>query len=176
MKFVQRTLKPQDAVLLLKIIALDTDEWQQIPMAHALSMSQSEVSQSVARSIYAGLLNEDSKSVNRFALFDFIIHGLKYVFPVHPGPMVRGVVTAHSAAPLNEYITESTNYVWPYSKGNSRGLAITSLFPTVPEAALRDSKLHALLALTDAVRLGTSRERNLAIDLLKQLILEKHTN
>jgi hypothetical protein len=36
------------------------------------------------------------------------------------------------------------------------------LYPTVPEAALRDEKLYAILALFDAVRSGQARERNIA--------------
>jgi hypothetical protein len=31
---------------------------------------------------------------------EFLIHGLKYVFPAYPGALVRGVPTAHSAEPL----------------------------------------------------------------------------
>lgn len=37
-------MKPQDVVLLLKIIAINTENWQQKPLADELKMSQSEVS------------------------------------------------------------------------------------------------------------------------------------
>jgi hypothetical protein len=37
------------------------------------------------------------------------------------------------------------------------------LYSSVPEAALRDTKLHELLALTDALRVGRAREREIAI-------------
>lgn len=47
-------MKPQDIVLLLKIISINTDLWEQKPIAESLEMSQSEVSESVARSKYAG--------------------------------------------------------------------------------------------------------------------------
>jgi hypothetical protein len=40
------------------------------------------------------------------------------------------------------------------------------LYPTVPDAALRDEKLYAMLSLFDAIRAGQSRERNAAHDLL----------
>ena len=49
MRHSQYSMKPQDVVVLLKVIALNNDNWQQIPLAHSLKMSQSEVSQSVAR-------------------------------------------------------------------------------------------------------------------------------
>jgi hypothetical protein len=37
----------------------------------------------------------------------------------------------------------------------------------VPEAALRDEYLYALLTLFDAIRAGQARERNAARDLLE---------
>jgi hypothetical protein len=37
----------------------------------------------------------------------------------------------------------------------------------VPDAALRNEKLYALLALFDALRSGQARERNAARDLLE---------
>ena len=46
------------------------------------------------------------------------------------------------------------------------GLSLAPLYPSVPEAALRDAKLSALLTLFDAIRSGQARERNTAHDLL----------
>lgn len=40
------------------------------------------------------------------------------------------------------------------------------LYPTVPDAALRDEKLYAMLSLFDAIRAGQARERNAAQELL----------
>ena len=97
------------------------------------------------------------------ALFEFLKFGLRYVFPQHPGAVVRGVPTSHSAEPLKEEIQSNEVYVWPYGKGNIRGHSILPLYPSVPEAALRDSKLHEFLALTDALRVGRAREREIAI-------------
>ena len=42
------------------------------------------------------------------------------------------------------------------------------LYPSVPEAALKDEKLHELLALVDALRVGRAREKELAIRELKK--------
>jgi len=104
MRQSQYSMKPQDVVVLLKVIALNNDNWQQIPLAHSLKMSQSEVSQSVARSKYAGLLDDNGKKVMRQALYDFLQYGLAVVFPAKPGAVVRGIPTAHSTAPLNKEI------------------------------------------------------------------------
>ncbi|MCB2206019.1 hypothetical protein KQI65_14855 [bacterium] len=163
-------MKPQDVVILLKIIALNSDRWQQLPLAHSLSMSQSEVSQSVARSRYAGLLDDTGKRVMRKALHDFLQHGLAVVFPAKPGAIVRGMPTAHSAAPLNLEISSNDNYVWPFALGEVRGHGIAPLYPSVPQAARDDARLYELLSLVDALRVGRAREKNLAIQELKNRI------
>jgi hypothetical protein len=163
-------MKPQDVVVLLKVIALNNDNWQQIPLATALKMSQSEISQSVARSKFAGLLDDSGKKVMRQALYDFLQYGLAVVFPIKPGAVVRGVPTAHSAAPLNKEISSGEDYVWPYAKGSARGQGITPLYATAPQAALDDEQLYAMLALVDALRVGRVREKNIAIQELKNRI------
>lgn len=170
MKQTQYSMKSQDVVVLLKIIALKNDIWQQIPLAKSLKMSQSEVSQSVARSKYAGLLDDGGKRVMRQSLMDFLQYGLSIVFPVKPGAVVRGIPTAHSAAPLNKDISSDEFYVWPFAKGNVRGHGITPLYATVPQAALEDEQLYAMLALADALRVGKAREKNIAVQELKNRI------
>ena len=155
-------MKPQDIVVLLKIIALNIDTWQQLPLAYSLKMSQSEVSQSVARSKFAGLLDDSGKRVMRQAFNDFLRYGLAVVYPAKPGAIVRGIPTAHSAAPLNREISSAEDYVWPFAMGSVRGHGITPLYTSVPQAALEDEQLYELLSLVDALRVGKAREKNLA--------------
>lgn len=171
MSIQSRQMKPQDVLLLLKIISLNQDNWNQQPIANALGMSQSEVSESVARSKYAGLLGPKGKKVMKQALLEFLEYGIRYVFPQKPGPVVRGVPTAHSAAPLNANIQSTEHYVWPYGSGTVRGQSIAPLYPSVPAAALKDKDLHELLALVDALRVGRARERVIALAELKKRIL-----
>ena len=52
--------------------------------------------------------------------------------------------------------------VWPWHEGNTRGVGFEPLYKSVPQAALRDSKLYQLLALVDAIRDGRARERKFA--------------
>ena len=133
-------------------------------------MSQSEVSQSVARSKYAGILDDSGKKVMRQALYDFLQYGLAVGFPPKPGAVVRGIPTAHSASPLKIEISSGEDYVWPFAQGNMRGHGIPPLYATVPQAALDDEQLYALLALTDALRVGKAREKNIAVQELKNRI------
>ncbi|ELR72900.1 hypothetical protein C900_00861 [Fulvivirga imtechensis AK7] len=108
---------------------------------------------------------------------DFIQYGIKYAFPQQPGAVVRGVPTAHSMSPLSDEIQSSENYVWPYARGTMRGQAITPLYPGAVKAALMNDRLHVQLSLIDAIRVGRTRERQLAIQILrKQLLNEEYTD
>jgi hypothetical protein len=171
MKPINFQLKPQDIVILMKIIALGSEEWSQKPLADSLHMSQSEISQALARLRYSGLLSENKK-IMKLALMDFLQYALRYVFPQHPGPIVRGVPTAHSAYPLNEKILGSESYVWPHSKGKVRGQAIYPLYVTVPDAIVHDESFYQLMTLLDVLRVGRNREKDLAIKELRMRILD----
>ena len=166
-------MSPQDIVVLLKIIASGDEPWLQIPMAKRLGLAQSEMSRSIARSKYAGLLDSTGRKVRRLALMDFIEYGLPYAFPQRPGSLVRGVPTSHSAAPLKDQIQSDENFVWPHATGKVKGQAVIPLYKSVPEAAQNDPLLHELLALVDAIRVGSSREKQIAISELKKRVLDK---
>ena len=171
MKQEQIAMRPHDIVVLLKIISYGEEPWLQKPMSEELMISQSELSKSMARSNYAGLLDDSGKKVRRLALMDFLEKGILYAFPQKPGALIRGVPTSHSASPLKEQIQSDESYVWPVAKGKVRGQAIVPLYKSVPEAALKDSALHAMLSLVDAIRVGKTRERTIAIKELKERIL-----
>lgn len=166
-------MKPQDILVLLKIIALDSQEWQQLTLAQELNLSQSEISQSLQRSKYAQLIDFSSKKVNKIAFYDFLIHGMSYVFPQRPASVVRGIATAHSAPPINEIINTTEVYVWPYAKGNTRGQAIIPLYSSAIEASLKDASLYELLAMVDVLRVGSTREKEIAKLELKKRILNE---
>jgi hypothetical protein len=100
-------------------------------------------------------------------------YGVPYIFPQQPGIETRGIPTAHSAEPLAQLISSNENYVWPYYKGNVKGKSILPFYPTVVQAVEQDAVLYEYLALIDAVRVGRARERNLALELLKEKICQK---
>ena len=74
-------LKPQDILILLKISTLGEQEWFQHTLSEDLNISQSEISECLARSKYSGLIDASRKKVNLLNLLEFIQHGIKYVFP-----------------------------------------------------------------------------------------------
>jgi predicted transcriptional regulator len=166
-----RGMRSQDIVVLLKIVALRTREWFVKELAFALDISQSEVSESLNRSQIAGLLSADKKRLMKNNLLDFLEHGLRYVYPAEPGAIQRGMPTAHSASPLNNYISTEESYVWPWAEGEARGQAIEPLHPGVPGACAKDPVLYELLVLVDAIRLGRAREKQQAMEDLRKRIL-----
>jgi len=171
MKYRKSNMHPQDILILLKIIALEGREWFHHTLATDIGLSQSEVSQSLNRSLFAGLIDAKRKKVMRMALYEFIVYGIRYVFPEQPGAVVRGMPTSHSASPLKKHFLDVEAYVWPSAKGTVRGQAITPLYPSVLLAAEKDEKLYELLTLVDAIRVGRAREKELAVKELEKILL-----
>ena len=165
-------MRPQDICVLLKIIAKRNEQWFNKDLAYELSISSSEISESLNRSRIAQLIDEEKQHVFKKNLIEFLVHGLKYVFPEVPGTIGQGIPTAHSAPPLNRMIKSFEQYVWEDINGDSKGLIITPLYKTMPKAARRDYNLYELLALVDTLRIGKARERNIAEDELKKRILD----
>jgi len=157
-------MRPQDIVVLLKIIALKHDNWKNVDLAYALQISASEISEVLNRCRIAGLIDAKKRKVHLNAFSEFLVYGLKYVFPTEPGAMVRGIPTAHSASPVNEHISSGGDvYVWPYAKGNQRGQAIEPLYKTLPAIIQEDKLFYELLTIVDTIRVGRTREIEIAI-------------
>jgi hypothetical protein len=164
----QMVLRPQDVVVLLRL-SLSADGMPTYAvLAEELKLTASEIHAGVDRAVAAQLARKDESGkpvVVLDALRLFVQHGVRYSFPATYGPMGRGMPTAHAAAPLNKLIVQSTEPVpvWPHKDGTARGVAFYPLYPTVPDAAKNNPALYELLALVDAVRGGSMRERALAI-------------
>lgn len=163
-------IKPQDILVLLKLAVGKDRSWRLVDLAQELGLSLSEVSMALERARHVGLLDSSKKNVVWPSLLEFILHGLKYVYPAQPGPICRGIPTAHSAPPLSSHIVSSENdqYVWPSADGDVRGQAIEPLYDSVPGAVRKDPQLHQLLALVDALRVGRARERRIAAEELRR--------
>lgn len=189
-------MKSQDIVILLKLASLleqdeqgslqQNDEWaiREEPFSvrsleASLGISKTEVNASINRSLSSGLAIKGREfgrpQPNRRNLYNFIVHGLKFVFPAKPGAMERGVPTAFAAPMLDNLLMSAGDYifVWPYAKGKEKGQSIEPLFKSVPEAIQKDERLYEYLALVDAIRLGKQREAKLAADHLEGRLLKR---
>jgi len=166
-------MRPQDIAVLLKIIASDDTNWQNKDLSAALWLSASEISESLNRSQIAGLIDGKKKKVSRQSLMEFLEHGLRYVFPAEPGSLTRGVLTAHAHPFMSNLFPSEEPYVWPNADGKIRGVAIEPLYDGVTKAIRSDENLYKLLALADVIRVGKVRERKVAIEELKKMILHE---
>jgi len=145
-------------------------------LAEAVGISKTEVSASLRRSMDAGLARRDRHSglprANRAALLELGEHCLRWVFPMRPGPLARGIATGFSAPVLADQVLSAGEnpLVWPDPRGKATGQSITPLYKSVPQAVRGDPDLYAILALLDALRLGQPRERAIARDKLAAML------
>lgn len=167
----QTVMRPQDVVILLKKISGNGRGMNGKQLAASLNISAAEVSMAMERNRAAQLVDSTKEHINILSLRDFIIYGLKYCFPTQPGRIVRGIPTASSASPIKEAIASNgESFVWKDPSGSVRGQAITPLFPSIVKNVSEDPDFYALLAVVDSIRIGKSRERNTAIELLDKYL------
>ncbi len=168
----QPALKPQDLYLLLALAAAPGDNRTYPDLAALTGLSMSEVHGALKRAEQARLLAFMNKqpSIITPSFKEFLLHGARYAFPAARGAMVGGVPTAYAAPPLDKLIVPSSDPppVWPHEEGSARGIALLPLYPSAPAAALRNPALYESLALFDALRMGSARERNLAAQLFEE--------
>jgi hypothetical protein len=103
-------LKPQDVVVLLKIHTLSGRAWTFEKLGKSLLMQPSQVHSSLKRAEYADLYFSKSRSIRPHGLLEFLEHGIRYAFATKPGEVTRGIPTAHSSTPLNQYIVSSKGH------------------------------------------------------------------
>lgn len=165
-------LKSQDVLVALMFAVHRERRWQYEELSEQLGLSYGVTFDAVKRAGVCGLVDPRDHRAIVPALFEFLVHGLRYVFPPERGPLRRGIPTGPSASPLLERLaaSEAMPIVWPHAKGAVRGESIAPLHEAVPEAARRDADLHALLAVVDGIRLGGARVRSVATDVLEELL------
>lgn len=169
-------LKPQDMLVALALHAHPGRPYA--VLADQCRISSGEAHAAVKRLVKARLLNSE-RGVNRRSLFEFLVHGVRYVWPAEFVGVTTGMPTAGEAPGLQGEgemrrfpEPELGPWVWPAAHGRARGIGLLPLYPSVPAAAEQDIGLYRLLALVDAIRVGDARDRNEAERLLsKELIV-----
>jgi len=165
------SLKPQDLYVLLALLSREDASAGYAELAEQTGLAISAVHGALKRAATARLVMFEARRpvLLKPQLQEFVLHGAKYAFAPVWGTLTRGVPTAYGAAPLNAVIAPSSDPVpvWPHAGGTARGLSLAPLYPSAADAALRDSRLYAVLALFDAIRSGQAREREAAQKLLE---------
>jgi DNA-binding Lrp family transcriptional regulator len=165
-------LKPQDVLVLLKLLVWRGKSWSYQELAEAVGMSASEVHAGLNRAFAAGLVDVDRKLPVRQALGEFLLHGVKYMCPPERGGATRGMPTGHAAPFVAKVFAagDEPAPVWPSPVGKVRGVAFEPLYRSAPKAAARDEDLYRLLVLVDLIRGGSAREKSWAASELERTI------
>lgn len=164
----QLSLRPFDVAVALRLHLVPEDRYE--PLALALATSTSAVHRSVARLQRAGLCGVGSRTVVPNALHEFLVHGVRYVFPAIQGPERDGLPTAAAHPELAQLLgvdETARMLVWPMEGGSVRGDSLVPLFNGVTKVASRDPQLHRLLAYVDVLRIGTPHQQRAVADLLQ---------
>lgn len=166
------SLRPQDVAVIVKLLVIDSEKWIQTDLASSLMISQGEIAKALARLKKASLVH--GKRVNRTAALEFLLHAVKYMFPAEVGALVVGVPTGLSAPAHQKMVVQKggDTYVWPSIHGEARGQMIKPLYPKLGEAALLDRDFYGIMSAIEIVRIGRSRERNLAAKYLEKKIMK----
>ena len=167
----QPSLRPFDIAVALRLVLVPEDRYE--PLALALATSTSAVHRSVARLQHAGICGTGSRTVLDASLHEFLVYGARYAFPAVHGPERTGMPTAGAHPELASAFGDHEplrTLVWPMEGGIARGETLVPLFSGVTKVASRDARLHKMLACVDAIRVGSSRQRNTAGEFLQHLI------
>jgi hypothetical protein len=169
---LQLALKPHDLFVLFALLTRGDQSVSYPELAAQTGLAPSAAHGAVKRAVASGLAASRDRrpAVLKPQLREFVLHGARYAFPAAHGKLVRGMPTAYAAPPLDKVIASSADPipVWPDKNGKTRGVSLSPLYHSVPEAARRDPKLYELLALFDAIRSGQARERSIAQKMLEE--------
>lgn len=145
-------IKSQDILILLMLICLDQarkqvgswivppdSDWSARGLAALTGVNKTEVNASLNRSIDSGLAIVSSADAlprsNSKALPEFIVYGIKYVFPVKPAELIRGIPTVFAAPILKKKLMGGDIVpVWPDAASSDIGQSVSPLYKTVPQA------------------------------------------
>lgn len=163
-------LKGQDIVVLLALMGAKK-KYSYAELANKASLSVSESHAAIKRLQIALLVNEKHRLVRK-NVEEFLIHALKYAFPLQrSGTMNVGMPTAYSS-PIaeSEFAATGRAQVWCGSEGKVIGMGVEPIYSSAPSAAKCDQDMYDKLALIDMLRGGRVRERNYASSKLMEMM------
>lgn len=164
-------MKNQDIVVLSVLMKDGADRLSYQAIGKAAKISISEAHASVRRLRECDLINSE-KNIKKHNVEEFLIHGLRYMFPMKlTGEQVYGMPTSY-AAPISAsaFAVSGEVPVWSTPNGQVFGRSCEPIYPTAPEAAAEDPDLYDKLAIIDMLRGGRLRERKFAEQKLKEFM------
>ncbi len=161
-----------DILVLLGLLRHEAGNWTVRSLAQELGLPSASVQRSLDRLAATPAFDARRRRVSLGACDELFDHALRYLAPAEARGETRGLATSWAAPPLSKHLAPSDELppVWPDPHGELRGLEVAPLHPAVIPLARADSKMYELLALIDALRLGDTRTRGLAVELLRARI------
>lgn len=127
----QRMLRPQDVVVLAKLVSRRGRRPTMAQLGADLSLSSSQIHSSLKRLEKSRLVavGRDGGRPLLQPVEEFLVHGVKYAFPAQRGEVTRGIPTGYAAPPLSEQIAAGSDLppVWPAPEGKVRGTSLEPL-------------------------------------------------
>ena len=166
------SLEPQDLLTTLALTRLrfESATCTYSELASTLGLSVSEANAALRRAAEAGLMTSGTKrgakpKPVRRALLEFVEHGVRYAFFVHPGESTRGTPTAHSAPPLSALpakdveLSLGTGDAAHGRAARERCLRSTSTNVNPPAPRFRNSRKSGSLTLPGQIGHPNRRDR-----------------
>jgi hypothetical protein len=162
----QPTLRPSDLVVACQLAI--TPEAKFLEIANSTGISSGECHNAVRRLRLARLVLSGERRPAGDVLHLFLVQGAPFAFPPVLGPQTIGITTGPSADVFRTVFDSAETFVWPDASGSRRGQSLVPLFPGAPSLSTQNEPLYQMLAIVDALRIGTTRVRELASELLAE--------
>lgn len=168
-------LKPQDIVVAVKLLVLPytNSKWSFHTLGKSLGMGHNQAHLAYKRLVMCDLVTNEFRRPIKKNLLEFCVSGIRYVFPPKWLGKQNGIPTSISGPRLKEKILSDENIVWPAKRYKQAmpGQGLAPLHASVVIAATSDPKCYEILSVIEALRSGRARERTMATDSIKELIL-----
>lgn len=159
-------IMPRDIVVLLWL-ARQSDVWTVRSLGVPIGVGTGPMHRSLGHLSDAGLLDGERRSVNFAVTREFVQHAVRFIAADVPGAEVRGIPTAWGDPVFDGLIAAGgAAPVWPFPEGKVRGPALTPLAGNAPQLRQTQPELATDLAIVDAIRIGDTRLRRVATELL----------
>lgn len=164
-------IKRQDILILATLMGGQYANLSFAQLSGKAKLSVSETFAAVRRLRDSTILN-DARQINRSNAREFLLHALRYIFPVRYGDRNTSGIPAAYAAPIAsaEFSVTGDIPVWPFAGGDTVGRCLEPIYPTAPVAAASDRAIYDNLAIIDMLRGGRLRERAFATRMIEEIL------
>ena len=168
-------LRSQDIVIAVKILQMPHSKWSFESLGETIGIGHNQAHLAFKRLIACNLISHEFRRPIKNNLVEFLVHGVRYVFPPQWVENTCGIPTAASAPIFEGKLVSNEVIVWP-AKGYKRlakGRGLMPIHDSAMSASKSDPKCYDILAAIEAVRSGGAREREVASSVVKDLIVGK---